>query len=772
VALRRAEFSIRSRLLAATALLLGVAALAPTAVLPELLERQARGELERRAVDVARAFAAASEAAIDFGDRPRATAVLGALASVEGARYGELRGSGDAVLAAWGAPPPNSPEPQEGAIVTYGTDVLHVVSPVVTPAGEHGVLRLGIALEELARRKNSSRRLVAITAVAVFLGGLLAAFLVTSLLTRPVRTLSALAARIAQGDEAAARGLRPGEGGEAGTVAEALGAVVGKLAAQRAMLQSQSEATSEGILTLGTEGQVITHNRRLGALWSLGDEDIETGWGALRRRLEERIKGSLPRWLTAPAPALGPATAEAFDLVTRDGRTLAVHAASVRTDAGEVLGLGLYFRDVTQRVKDRERIEELARNLERRVEERTREVAAANAELGRSLTELQRTQEQLVIADRRVSLGRLAAGVAHEINNPLAYLTANVQWVASELSESAGAPGSSASSASRVELCRALADAADGASRVAHIVRGLKQFSRGDEDARSTITLDRAVDAAIDMARHEIRHRASLERLPSGAPAVLANEVRLTQVILNLLINAAHAIAPGAPDRNAITVATGTESSGWAFVEIRDTGTGIAPEILGRIFDPFFTTKPQGEGSGLGLSISQGIVTSFGGAIEVESAPGRGSAFRVRLPPADLISVVPAPTPAAPRLARSRVLVVDDEPMVALALRRLLAREHEVQVAGDGEAALELFRRGERFDHVVCDLMMPVLNGMELHAALLREAPEQAARMVFITGGAFTDAGQAFCETLGARVVAKPIDLEQLRRAMHATSGE
>jgi len=773
------DLSIRARLVATTATVLAATALAPILVLPARLEVHAREELERRALDIARAFGAASEVAFDFADRQRAGLVLRGLASAGGATYGILLQADGTPLASWGSAASAVPlAPASEPTLRHDDEQLHVRVPIVTPAGERGAIQIGLELEGLRRRRLESRRLVLFTATAVFAVGLAALFLIATLLTKPVRTLTALAARIARGDEGAARQLETGRRDEAGAVAVALESVVDRLGSQRAMLQSQSEATSEGILTLDPAGRVITHNRRFREMWNVAGPDVEdASWRALRARLESGLAERLPAWLAADVPALPGPRSESFDLTTADGRTLMVHAATVRKPAGEPLGLGLYFRDVTRQVEDRRRIEELAEGLERRVEERTREVAAANQELGRNLAELRQTQEQLVVADRRISVGRLAAGVAHEINNPLTYLLANLRWVSSGLASLRAAPSAadegmrSAAEAKLDEMLDALGDAAEGAERVAHIVRGLKTFSRGDEDRREPVQIARAVCTALDMASQEIRHRARLVREVAEAPLVDANEVRLTQVLLNLLINAAHAIPPGAAERHTIGVAVGTDAAGWAFAEVRDTGCGIPPEIRGRIFDPFFTTKPPGLGSGLGLSISQGIVASFGGSIEVSSEPGRGSTFRVRLPPApDVPRAAGPPSAVAPPLPASRILVVDDEPMVAQSMRRLLGEEHEVTVVHGGAAALQLARSGARFDLILCDLMMPAMTGMELHDELVHVVPDQARAVVFMSGGAFTDATKAFVERHRSRFVAKPLDLNELRRVVHANA--
>ncbi len=231
-----------------------------------------------------------------------------------------------------------------------------------------------------------------------------------------------------------------------------------------------------------------------------------------------------------------------------------------------------------------------------------------------------------------------------------------------------------------------------------------------------------------------------------------------------------------------MTVSAGTDVEGWALVEIADNGMGIPPNVLNGIFEPFFTTKPLGVGTGLGLAIAHGIVTTAGGRIEVESQVGQGSTFRVLLPPAQ---GSPAPTPppaatppaasatAAPKeVAAARVLIVDDEPIVARAAVRVLAG-YDVLVVNSGAEALRLFDSGERYDAVLCDLMMPQMTGMELHARVSASAPDLAARFVFITGGAFTDAASEFLRTTPNGWIEKPFDPRGLRSAVaRAISGK
>jgi PAS domain S-box-containing protein len=390
------------------------------------------------------------------------------------------------------------------------------------------------------------------------------------------------------------------------------------------------------------------------------------------------------------------------------------------------------------------------------------------------ITDQKKMQAQLLQSDRMASMGTLAAGVAHEINNPLAYVVANLGYVIEELTDAgvvAAGPGASPceepartlSGELLSETLRAMVEAREGAERVRAIVRDLKTFSRAEERGRGSADVRRVLESAINLARNEIRHRARMVTEFGEVPWVDASEHRLGQVFLNLLINAAQAIPEGRAQENEVRAVTRTDALGRAVVEIRDTGCGIAPGDLGRIFEPFYTTKPVGVGTGLGLSICHGIVTGLGGDVEVESEPGKGSVFRVILPAAPgQRSDAPAQTQAS-RPERGRILVVDDEPLVGKAVQRVLASQHEVVSESSARSALARLERGESFDLVLCDLMMPQMTGMELHAAVSAIAPEMAERFVFLTGGAFTPAAREFLDRSALRWVEKPFEPADLR---------
>jgi len=205
-------------------------------------------------------------------------------------------------------------------------------------------------------------------------------------------------------------------------------------------------------------------------------------------------------------------------------------------------------------------------------------------------------------------------------------------------------------------------------------------------------------------------------------------------------------------------VVTDTIEGGRALIEIRDTGQGIAPEAISRIFDPFFTTKRVGEGSGLGLAISHSIVTAMGGELRVASVPGKSTVFSIVLPAAVGASR-PIEVRAEPlERRRARILVIDDDPSVARALSRMLARDHDPTQLGSARDAIERLTAGEAFDLILCDLMMPDMSGMEFFEALAEIAPVMRDRILFITGGAFSPRAAEFVSAFPDAVLEKPID--------------
>jgi two-component system, cell cycle sensor histidine kinase and response regulator CckA len=390
------------------------------------------------------------------------------------------------------------------------------------------------------------------------------------------------------------------------------------------------------------------------------------------------------------------------------------------------------------------------------VELRGRRMASGQMQaIVRDITERKQLQAQLLLADRMASMGRLAAGTAHEINNPLAYVSLNLELVAKRLSK-----GEPLDERSRDDVLQAMERAREGAERVRQIVRALSSFSRGDETPVGAVDVDRALDAAIEVAAAKLRHRATVVRDYKATRPARANEFRLGQVLVNLLCNAADALAEDAPERNTITVRTYSERE-RVFVEIADTGVGIPAEVRDKIFDPFFTTKPVGTGTGLGLAVCHGIVTAYGGEISVESDAGLGARVRFWLPAADRPS---QPAERAPEstsdFVGARVLVVDDEVAIGATIRNALG-EHHVTVVQSAREALDLCAAAE-FDCILSDVSMPGMSGLELYEAIAHAGKGLARRLVFITGGALGEPQRAALAALDAPCLEKPFSLAAL----------
>ncbi|MEJ7597567.1 MAG: response regulator [Kofleriaceae bacterium] len=472
-----------------------------------------------------------------------------------------------------------------------------------------------------------------------------------------------------------------------------------------------------------------------------------TGWGraeAVGKKLMDVLRlvddaGLRLDLSRAPRDGFAAAVPAHAGLVPKSGANIPVDntASPIVDDRGNVLGQVVVFRDITER-----------RQLEQR----------------------------LAISERMAAIGTMAAGMSHEINNPLAYVLANVAIGVEATDElerglervkAAGAPSSELDGLLRsvIDLRAALSDAHEGAERVRKIVHDLKKFTRAEDPKPTVLDLPDVLDAAIKMIAHQVRHHAQLRKEYGTTPFVEASEGPLVQLFTNLLVNAAQAIDEGNADTELIRVVTYSDDAGRAVVEVHDTGTGISKEHLRRLFDPFFTTKPIGAGMGLGLSISHAVVAGLGGEITVESEVGRGSMFRVTLPAATTKRGVETERAHdAPLLQRrGRVLVVDDDASVARSVARTLKSAHDVVVETDARAALTRLTSGETFDVIFCDLMMPNMTGMDLYEELAAVSPELARRMVFLTGGTFSPRATQFIDSVANLTESKPFSPERLR---------
>jgi two-component system cell cycle sensor histidine kinase/response regulator CckA len=383
----------------------------------------------------------------------------------------------------------------------------------------------------------------------------------------------------------------------------------------------------------------------------------------------------------------------------------------------------------------------------------------------RDVTERKAIQSRLAEAERLTALGVLSAGVAHEINNPLAYVLLNLEYLRREL------PKLSSSPEKLDDLMVRVRDACHGAERVATIVRDLRTFARGDDSVRGPVDLREVMDAAVSIAGTTLSHRARLVRDYADAPLVDGNSNRLEQVFLNLLLNAVQAMPERSASIQEITVRLrGTADT--AVAEVEDNGEGIPEALLARIFEPFFTTKPVGVGTGLGLPICRSIVAAHGGTIEVDSKPGVSTVFRVVLPASLAKETKARESSRAPAIEAPRgiILVVDDEAAVGATLRLVLQGEHDVELAVSGEEALERLRE-RHFDAILCDLMMPGMTGMELYEVVRATYPGLEGRMIFMTGGNILPNTESFLAKLMNPLLEKPFDIPLVRRLLRGFVG-
>ncbi len=362
----------------------------------------------------------------------------------------------------------------------------------------------------------------------------------------------------------------------------------------------------------------------------------------------------------------------------------------------------------------------------------------------RMIHERAQMQTQLMQTDR---LGTRAAGVVHEINNPLTYLVSNLDYMREQL-EAMG-KGTAVTAKDLTELAQVVGETREGPAQMAAVVNHIKTFARHEEAQRVRTDLRSLLEGTLKMSTVLIRHRAKLTRDFGAVPDVEA----LDLVFINLLVNASQAIAEGAAHENEVAVRLFTSPKAEAVVEISDTGSGMGPEVLGRLFEPFFTTKPPGVGTGVGLTIGKNIVEAHGGRIEVESAVGKGSRFRVILP-------------GLPQGQRGRVLVVDDDPSLVASLRRCLESEHEVSTELTGRHALARIRNGERFDAIISDLSMPDVTGDQLYKTLAVEYPMQASKVIFMTAGLLSPEALDFAGRVVDRLFEKPLVLAELRETI------
>ena len=364
----------------------------------------------------------------------------------------------------------------------------------------------------------------------------------------------------------------------------------------------------------------------------------------------------------------------------------------------------------------------------------------------RAEQELARSRDALHQSEKLAALGSLLAGVSHELNNPLAAIVGQAEMLQED-------------SVGTVFEARAKKISA-AAERCARIVQTFLAMARQKDAQRGLVDLNDIVASSLEITEYGLRTAGIAVRATLGTmlPKVLGDRDQLHQVVVNLIVNAQHAMEGGEAFDKTLTLRTSVSQNGSVLLDVTDTGPGVPEKLRGRIFEPFFTTKPQGMGTGVGLSFSHGIVEAHGGTITLEPSR-RGAHFRVALPAAaesDPVAVPIVEATGAEAGAGGRALIVEDESDVAETLRELLEREgYAVTLAGDGAAALMAIDRGD-FDLILSDLRMPGVSGPDLHARLAETRPHLIERMGFVTGDTLGSSMDDFLRNCGRPVLEKP----------------
>ena len=382
-----------------------------------------------------------------------------------------------------------------------------------------------------------------------------------------------------------------------------------------------------------------------------------------------------------------------------------------------------------------------------------------------------RSSRRWSAAERMASLGRLAAGVAHEINNPLAYVLGSVELIERALCEMARlTPDEARTEEVMCSAQAALCTAKEGVERIRAIVKDLTTFSRAAAESRRPVDVEAVLDSTLNLTWNELRHRMRVVKSYSGVPELLADEGRLAQVFLNLFLTASQAVPDG--EQGVLRIST-TSEGGRVAIVVEDDGVGIDPEDLPYVFEPFFASKRGGGAAGLGLAICRNIVTSLGGTITVTSVPEAGTRFTVTLlaAGADEATAVGNRARSRERVTnRARILIIDDEPLLGQTLRFAFQDKHDVEVAASGREAIDRLAHDAAFDLVLCDLMMPDVSGEHVFRAVSEHSPGLLPRFVFMTGGAFTERAQEFLAHFAGRHLEKPFNIDEVEELLSELS--
>ena len=426
------------------------------------------------------------------------------------------------------------------------------------------------------------------------------------------------------------------------------------LARTLSQLRATLESTGNGILVLDWQGHIDGMNQLFGKMWGIPQDLLQAHDDA--GLLDFIVRSVVETELFRARLSAVVDERETHDLLHHHDARVFELGSRPQYLGEQIVGRVFGCQDITERVRSEQALRESRDQLEQRVQARTADLAAANETLQAEkahqavlIKRLEEAQNQLLQSERMASIGQLAAGVAHEINNPVGFVNSNLgslQRYVTELMELLGAYEQAETTMGaaalapiqrikqdididflREDVASLMAESQDGLKRVTRIVQDLKDFSHVDESERQWADLEAGLESTLRVVANEIKYKAEVIKEFAGLPQIECFPFQLNQVFMNLLVNASHAIE----ERGTITLRTGhDDQSLW--VEVQDTGKGIKPEHLQKIFEPFFTTKPVGQGTGLGLSLSYGIVQKHDGRIEVHSEVGRGTTFRVVLP--------------------------------------------------------------------------------------------------------------------------------------------
>lgn len=385
----------------------------------------------------------------------------------------------------------------------------------------------------------------------------------------------------------------------------------------------------------------------------------------------------------------------------------------------------------------------------------TRRLYLALEAQNRSLDQTVRERTARLIQSEKVAtMGSLLAGVAHELNNPLAILLGQTQLLRETVSDTA--------------IARRANKIGEAAERCVRIVRNFLALARQRPPERTDVWVSQVVQGAVELLGYELRTDGIdiVVEIAERLPKLSADPHQLHQVLVNLIANAHQAMRRRPEPRRITITARHDATNGRVRLEVADSGPGIPPEVQARIFEPFFTTKPPGEGTGLGLSLCRGIIEEHGGTIDVDSEPGRGTCFTIDVP----IGARPIMPPGAeeaealPAVTGKTMLVVDDEPDVAAVISEALERDgHHADVAPNGAVALEMLGR-RAYDLILSDTKMPVMDGETFYTEIERRFPSFRQRIIFLTGDVLSHEKRDFLEHTGAPFLTKPCDLRDVRR--------